>query len=121
MNWKTWRRIGLWVILLVVYLESTVPVGLFIYSMKTKVGLDIFRDGGFHAYMRCLSTSFPLNRPAPGERPQPASRTLGELELLARNARAAARASVLEALEYERQALKLKRPGQVNLQKPKSQ
>jgi hypothetical protein len=37
-----------------------VPVGLFIYSIKTEVGFDIFRDGGFHAYMGCLSTSFPI-------------------------------------------------------------
>jgi hypothetical protein len=93
-----------------------VPVGLFIYSMKTKIGLDLFRDGGFHAYMRCLSASFPLNVPWLGERPEPASQTLEELELLARNARAAA----LEALEYDRQALKLKWQGQGNLQNSKS-
>jgi len=108
MGWRTWRRIGLWAILLVVYLVSTVPVGLFIYSMKTEVGLDIFRDGGFHAYMRCLSTSFPLNMHSLSGRLDTTRRTLEELELLTRNARAAARAAALEALEYERQALKLK-------------
>ena len=109
MEWKTWRRIGLWATLLVVYLASTVPVGLFIYSMKTEVGLDIFRDGGFHTYMRCLSTSFPLNMHSLDQRLDTTRRTLEELELRADNARAAARAAALEALEYERQALKLKR------------
>jgi hypothetical protein len=89
--------------------------------MKSKVGLDIFRDGGFHAYMSCLGTSFPLNMPSLGERREPTSRTLEELELLAHKARAAARAAALEAHEYERQALKLKREGQGNLQKSKSQ
>lgn len=61
MEGKTWRRVALYAILLVVYFASTVPVGLFIYSFKTKVGLDIFRDGGFHAYMMCLSKSFPMS------------------------------------------------------------
>jgi hypothetical protein len=109
-NAKMWRRIGWYAILLVVYLASTVPVGLFIYSVKTEVGLDIFRDGGFHAYMGCLSRSFPLH--SRSERVEPASLTLKQLELLARNAKSAARAAALEAVEYERLALKLRRQGQ---------
>lgn len=59
-------RIALYAVLFVVYLASTVPVGLFLYSIKSKVGLDLFKGGGFHAYMQCLSRSFPL----PGSRPQ---------------------------------------------------
>ena len=124
MEWKTWGRMGLYAILLVVYLASTVPVGLFIYSMKTEVGLDIFRNGGFHAYMMCLSRSFPLSRPtlpSKSERLEPTTLTLERLQLLARNARAASRAAALEALEYERQALKLRRQGLEDLQKSKSQ
>ena len=93
------------------------PVGLFIY--KTEVGLDIFSDGGFHAYMGCLSGSFPLH--SKSDRVEPASLTLKQLELLARNAKSAARAAALEAVEYERLALKLRRQGQVDLQKSKSQ
>jgi hypothetical protein len=53
-------RIALYFGLLAFYLASTVPVGLFLYSIKTEVGIDIFRYGGFHAYMQCLSASFPL-------------------------------------------------------------
>jgi hypothetical protein len=124
MTWKTWRRIAWYAILLVVYLASTVPVGLFIYSLKTKVGLDIFRDGGFHAYMGCLSRSFPLSRPtflSESERLDPTRLTLKQLELQARNARAASRAAAVAALEYERQALKLRRQGQEDLPKPRSQ
>jgi len=63
MDWKSLRRVGLYALLFVLYLVSTVPVGLFLYSMKTAVGIDIFTEGGFHTYMRCLSTSFPLSRP----------------------------------------------------------
>ena len=56
------RRLALYSLLFALYLVSTVPVGLFIYSLKTEVGFDIFRDGGFYAYMRCLSTSSPVVR-----------------------------------------------------------
>ena len=54
------RRIGVYALVVAVYLASTVPVGLFLYSLKSYVGLDIFKTGGFHAYVQCLSTSFPL-------------------------------------------------------------
>jgi hypothetical protein len=60
MQWKTARRIALYGLAFALYLASTVPVGLFLYSIKTEVGVDIFTNGGFHAYMRCLSTSFPI-------------------------------------------------------------
>ena len=62
MNWRIARRLVLYSLLFVLYLVSTVPVGLFIYSFKTEVGFDIFRDGGFDSYMRCLSRSFPVGR-----------------------------------------------------------
>ena len=54
------RRIGLYVFLVVLYLVSTVPVGMSLYGLKSEAGMDIFKSGGFHAYMQCLSTSFPL-------------------------------------------------------------
>jgi hypothetical protein len=54
------RRIGLYSLLLAVYLLSTVPVGLFLYSLKTAVGFDLFKQGGVHTYMQCLRSSFPL-------------------------------------------------------------
>ena len=113
MQSKIWLRIALYVILFAVYLVSTVPVGLSMYSLKTEVGLDIFKEGGFHAYMACLSRSFPLSRPDPSRGPSGAeTRTLAEFEALARKARAASREAALEALEYERQALRLRRETQ---------
>jgi hypothetical protein len=60
MEWRVVRRLAFYSLLFVLYLVSTVPVGLFLYSFKTEVGFNIFRDGGFHAYMQCLSTSFPI-------------------------------------------------------------
>ena len=59
MAWKVLRRAGLFTLLLALYLASTVPVGLFLYSLKTDSGINIFAEGGFHAYMRCLGKSFP--------------------------------------------------------------
>ena len=59
MGWKVLRRAVLFTLLLVLYLASTVPVGLFLYSLKTDSGVNIFEEGGFHAYMRCLRKSFP--------------------------------------------------------------
>ena len=58
MGWKVLRRAVLFTLLLVLYLASTVPVGLFLYSLKTDSGVNIFAEGGFHAYMRCLGKSF---------------------------------------------------------------
>ena len=40
---KLARRIGFYSLLLAVYLVSTVPVGLFLYSLKTAVGFDLFK------------------------------------------------------------------------------
>jgi hypothetical protein len=68
MQWKTARRIGLYAVAFALYLASTMPVGLFLYSIKTEVGIDIFTRGGFHAYMRCLSTSFPIGASSAGEK-----------------------------------------------------
>jgi hypothetical protein len=61
-----WRA-SLYALALVAYLVSTIPVGLFLYSLKSAAGLDIFSRGGFHTYMQCLETSFPL-RTAGGAR-----------------------------------------------------
>jgi hypothetical protein len=58
---KSARRIAVYALLFIVYLVSTVPIGLFLYSLKTKVGINIFGRGGFHAYLQCLNTSFPMN------------------------------------------------------------
>ena len=42
MNRTTSRRLALYAFLTLVYLVSTVPVGLFLYSIKTEIGLDAF-------------------------------------------------------------------------------
>ena len=39
---------------LVLYLVSSVPVGLFLYSLKSNMELNIFSKTGFHGYMSCL-------------------------------------------------------------------
>ncbi len=49
-----WKKVALGVILLVLYLVTSVPVGLFLYSLKSDIGINVFSKTGFHAYMRCL-------------------------------------------------------------------
>lgn len=68
MIWKWTRRLILFTLLFGLYLASTVPVGLFLYSLKSRRGINIFAPGGFHTYMRCLQQSFPLQQ---FERPWP--------------------------------------------------
>ena len=38
------------------YLISTVPVGLFLYSMKMDMGIDVFQRTGFHGFVACLKS-----------------------------------------------------------------
>jgi hypothetical protein len=54
MGRKVLRRAAVFTVLVVLYLASTVPVGLFLYSLKTDTGVNIFEEGGFHTYMQCL-------------------------------------------------------------------
>ncbi len=58
---KEFSRPALYLLLFVLYLASTVPVGLLLYGLKSTAGWDIFAEGGFHTYMQCLQTSFPLS------------------------------------------------------------
>lgn len=40
---------------LIFYVMTSVPLGLFIYSWKTDNGLNFFSKTGFHSYMSCLA------------------------------------------------------------------
>ena len=62
MRWVT--KSALYALLFGLYLVSTVPVGLFIYSIKNTIGIDFLKDGGYHAYMRCLRASLPPSKPS---------------------------------------------------------
>lgn len=52
----TTKKVALGLVLFVVYLISTVPVGLFLYSLKNDMKINVFNETGFHAYMGCLET-----------------------------------------------------------------
>ncbi|OFW88905.1 MAG: hypothetical protein A3B66_06930 [Alphaproteobacteria bacterium RIFCSPHIGHO2_02_FULL_46_13] len=41
---------------IILYLVSAVPVGLFLYSFKMDLGIDVFSKTGFHGFMYCLQT-----------------------------------------------------------------
>lgn len=52
---------ALWIVFFsVLYLATSVPVGLFIYSLKSDAGLNIFSKTGFHSYMFCLKEQVSL-------------------------------------------------------------
>ena len=48
------KKIILFFVIFLVYLISTVPVGLFLYSLKSDIGINVFSKTGFHAYVQCL-------------------------------------------------------------------
>ncbi|MET0528016.1 MAG: hypothetical protein ABW003_06675 [Microvirga sp.] len=56
-RWLSPRRLTLAALFLALYLLSTIPVGLALYSLKSAEGIDLFKQGGFHTYMQCLRTS----------------------------------------------------------------
>jgi hypothetical protein len=58
MAMKPARRIALYALVFVLYLASTVPVGLLLYSAKNALGFQLFREGGLHDFMRCVKVSF---------------------------------------------------------------
>jgi hypothetical protein len=41
-------------LVVVLYVVSTVPVGLALYTIKSKMGFNIFQAGGFHAFTACI-------------------------------------------------------------------
>lgn len=45
---------------LIIYLISTIPVGLLLYSIKTNSNINIFEKTGFHAYQTCLKEQIKL-------------------------------------------------------------
>ena len=44
----------------VLYLVTSVPVGLFIYTAKSELGIDVFEKTGFHGYLSCLQSQSEL-------------------------------------------------------------
>ncbi len=41
-------------LILTLYVVTSIPVGLFLYSLKTDLGINIFSSTGFHSYVSCL-------------------------------------------------------------------
>lgn len=53
-------KIPTWIVLAVVYLATSVPVGLSLYSLKSWLGYDVSLRGGFHSFQRCLNRELDL-------------------------------------------------------------
>ena len=60
------RKFFIVILFFIFYLISTVPVGLFLYSLKSNSDLNIFEKTGFHAYISCLQeqVNVVLNEPS---------------------------------------------------------
>lgn len=69
------KTVLLSLVLFVLYLASTIPVGLFLYSIKSEAGINLFSRTGFHSYLHCLKTQAlaiapETEKPAPKAPPQ---------------------------------------------------
>ncbi|HEX2859060.1 MAG TPA: hypothetical protein VHP58_02535 [Alphaproteobacteria bacterium] len=76
---KKWLKRALWwLCALVLYLASTVPVGLMLYAAKEKLGWDIFKRTGFHHYIACLDSEakIAVGEPRPANTPWDPSSSL---------------------------------------------
>ena len=40
----------------VLYIVTAVPIGMFLFTMKMDMGVDIFKRTGFHGYVACLKS-----------------------------------------------------------------
>ena len=49
-----WFRALLAITGFVLYLISTVPVGMTLYTIKSEMGWNVFKRGGFHTLASCL-------------------------------------------------------------------
>ncbi|MET0529304.1 MAG: hypothetical protein ABW003_13375 [Microvirga sp.] len=47
-------RIAFFAVVFVLYVVSTVPIGLALYTIKSRMGFNIFQSGGFHAFTACI-------------------------------------------------------------------
>jgi hypothetical protein len=54
--WKHgWGKAVILLAAALLYLLSTVPVGLALYAVKMHLGWDVFSRTGFHAFAACLA------------------------------------------------------------------
>jgi len=52
------RRLWLWVLaFLAFYVVTVVPVGLGLYVLKSDMGWDVFKQGGYHKLRSCLAAA----------------------------------------------------------------
>lgn len=54
----------IYILLFIVYLASTVPVGLLLYSAKGWLGWDVSPTGGLHSLTACLAREWQLYQKA---------------------------------------------------------
>lgn len=48
------KKIGIVFAFIVLYLVTSVPLGMFLYTLKSELGLNVFKKTGYHGYVNCL-------------------------------------------------------------------
>jgi len=48
------KKIGIVFTFIVIYLITSVPLGMFLYTLKSELGLNVFKKTGYHGYVNCL-------------------------------------------------------------------
>lgn len=51
---KILKYITIFLLIITFYAITAIPVGLFLYSWKMDLGINIFSSTGFHSYISCL-------------------------------------------------------------------
>lgn len=58
------KKLTFGLIFLGLYLVTSIPVGLFLYSLKSDAGINVFSKTGFHSYIYCLEEqASKINKP----------------------------------------------------------
>jgi len=39
---------------LTIYVVTAIPLGMYLYSLKTEKGINLFKETGVHSYISCL-------------------------------------------------------------------
>lgn len=52
-------RLKVWLLLFATfYIVTAAPLGFIVYNLKNSAGINIFKQGGGHAFARCIDQAF---------------------------------------------------------------
>ena len=54
MTFKIFKYILIGTLALFFYIATAIPLGIYIYSLKSEKGINLFQSTGVHSYIHCL-------------------------------------------------------------------